>query len=206
MIFRSDVTHQKGFTVIEMLISTSVFAVVLLVCSAALLQISRTFYKGVTVTNTQEVARSVVDEIASAVEFSSTNPSGLLTNGATKGYCLGNTRISFRPGTMLGDPGVTHVLVADSPVTCSAPLDLTNTALPGAVNPRELVSPRMRVSNLVITSSSNRLYNITIRLVTGEDDLLSSPGGTNANCSGVLAGAQFCAAIELTTVVQKRIQ
>lgn len=204
MTIKTTPSNSHGFTVIEMLISTAVFSVVLLVCSIALLQIGRTFYKGVTVTRTQEVARAVIDDVASSVEFSSSNVVPLAPNNGSRGYCVGNTRYSFRLGQMLPDTGSPHVLVADRPAVCSGSAqDLQG---PLSATSRELLSPRMRVANFVITPNANRLYSINLRLVTGEDDLLSNPNGTNANCGGLLAGAQYCAAIELTTVVQKRIQ
>lgn len=199
--------NMKGFTLVELMVATSVFAVVLIVCAVGLLQVGRTYYKGVTVTKTQEVARAIMDDVTGAVEYSSVAPSGLLSDGSgNKAYCVGNTRFSFRPGQMLNDAGTNHVFVADTPATCTGPLNLTDPALSGGVNPRELLSPRMRVSKFTISGTPNRLYTVNIRLVNGEDDLLSNPTGTNANCSGVLTGAQFCAAIELSSIVQKRVQ
>lgn len=204
MIQNQRSLNARGFTVVEMMVATAVFSVVLLVCSIGLIQISRSFYKGVTVTTTQETARGVIDEIANSITYSGSNPSGLLSSGPNRAYCIGATRISFLPGRMLGD--VPHVLVADSPPVCSAPLDLTNPSLPGAVNPRELVAERMRVAKLVITPQTNRLYFVELRLVTGDDDALQNDNSPTADCSGLLAGAQFCASVELTTTVQKRIQ
>lgn len=203
----------RGFTVVEMLVATTVFSVILLVCSIGLLQIGRTFYKGVTVTKTQEVARAVIDDVAGSVEFSGGAVTAIAPNNGTRGYCAGNVRYSYYLGRMLPENGSTHSLVADrldmaGPLTCGAAipaLDLSGGALPSSA--RELLGARMRISKFNLACNGvTRLCDINIRLVTGEDDLLSDPNGPNANCSGLLAGSQFCSSVELTTVVQKRVQ
>lgn len=197
-------SHSDGFTVVELLIATAVFSVVLLVCSIGLIQISRTFYKGITVTRTQEVARAVVDDVASSVEFSSSNVVTLSPNNGSLGYCVGNTRYSYRLYQKLPDSGTPHVFVADKPAVCSGSAQDLQGSL--TANSRELLSPSMRVSKFTITANSNRLYSINIKLASGDDDLLANYGNANATCSGILAGTQFCATVELTTVVQKRVQ
>lgn len=201
---RTKATTPQGFTVVELLVATAVFSVVLLVCSIGLIQISRTFYKGVTVTHTQEVARAVIDDVASSVEFSSSNVVTLTANNGSNGYCVGNTRYSYRLYQELPDSGTPHALVADKPAVCSGAAQDISGSL--TANSRELLSPSMRVSKFTITSSANRLYKINIKLATGEDDMLSNYNNANANCKSILAGTQFCAVIELTTSVQKRVQ
>lgn len=209
----SPKNNSKGFTLIEMLVATAVFSVVLMVCGIALLQISRTFYKGVTITNTQEVARLVIDEISGSVSFSAGDIQPLVANSGSEGYCVGNLRYSFKPGQMLADDNTQHAFVVDrlddlpTPLLCSSSvqaLDLSAGALPN--NPRELLSPRMRVSKFSIINQGNRLYSISLKLATGDDDLLSNPTLATAQCSGFMSGSQFCSVVELTTVVQKRLQ
>lgn len=203
----------NGFTVVEMLVATAVFSMVLMVVSIGLLQISRTFYKGVTVTNTQEVARSIIDEIAASIEFSASDIQPLTPNGSTQGYCVGNIRYSFRPGQMLTDNSTSHAFVTDRldkltpPLGCASSVQAMNLSTPMLpANSRELLSPRMRVSKFSVTSLGNRLYKVSLRLVSGENDLLANPTLPNATCTGLLNGSQFCATVELTTVVQKRLQ
>ena len=86
----------EGFTIIELMIATSIFSMILLLCTVAMLQIGRTFYKGVTVTNTNEVARAVITDISSSITYSSAGIQQLTavtTAGVTsRGYCPGNLR------------------------------------------------------------------------------------------------------------------
>jgi hypothetical protein len=46
---------------------------------------------------------------------------------------------------------------------------------------------------------------VQVRVIYGDDDLLSNPTAANANCKSQ-AGSQFCAVSDLTTVVVKRVQ
>lgn len=66
---KKKIRIQRGFTIIELMISTVVFSLVLLAASAAIIQIGKKYYKGITNARTQEVARSTVDEIAQSLQF-----------------------------------------------------------------------------------------------------------------------------------------
>ena len=61
--------EQNGFTIIELLIATTVFSLILLISVAGILQISRMYYRGVTQSRTQETARSIIDEVGEAIRF-----------------------------------------------------------------------------------------------------------------------------------------
>jgi len=63
-------SREDGFTIIELMLSTVVFSIVLLMCMAGILQITRLYYRGVTQSSTQEVARTITNEISEAVQFS----------------------------------------------------------------------------------------------------------------------------------------
>jgi len=66
-------TIQKGFTLIELMVSTLVFTLVLMAVTVALIQISRLYYRGVTQSRTQETIRNVSDEISQSIQFSAQN-------------------------------------------------------------------------------------------------------------------------------------
>ncbi len=196
----------QGFTIIEMLIATTVFSVVLLACSMGLLQVSRTFYKGITITKTQEVARAVIDDIASSAQFTDTSgASTLAVNSGSSGVCIGNTRYSYVIGRMLTEDGSPHAFVVDHPggANCSGSARDLSAQLTG--DARELLAPRTRLSSLNI-SSAGTLTTISVRIAAGEDDLLSNPMLPTAKCKSVFAGGQYCTVVDLTTTVQKRVQ
>lgn len=209
--------HTAGFTIIELMIASMVFSLVLILCVTALLQIGRMYYKGVTTSRTQEAARSVLDEISQAIQFSAgdVTPFMASADGDTNqfSFCVDNKRYSVYRAKKLVDTisditdQAKHVLVTDSAAGCLPPQDLND---PGVVlnsGSRELLPPGMRIANLTISEDAlTRLYTITIRLVSGDGDLLTNPAATDATCAvSTRRGGQFCAVSELTTTVQKRL-
>jgi len=220
--------HQEhGFTIIELMIATAVFATVLVLCTVGLLQVGRFYYKGITSSRTQEATRTIIEDITESIQFSGGDvyainpPAG---DSVTKGYCVGSKRYSY----VLGRQLVTNqrVLVLDTDIDSCSPV---TPALSLAGNPanihdgRELVNTRMRlaavhVKQLSVTDDS--LYKVLVRVVSGDDDLLEDrlrldaatdqmvPGtdGVLDTCRAQRSGSQFCAVSELSTVVQKRVR
>jgi prepilin-type N-terminal cleavage/methylation domain-containing protein len=203
--------NTKGFTVVELLVATAVFGVILLVVTVAILQFSRVYYKGVTETNTQETARSIVDKVGQAIQFNGgpvaetpLSPSA----GTSYRFCTGNQQYSFRLGRQLveSSPGANqtyHALVVQDLAACpsQAAQDLS---VPG-VTGTELLSTKMRLADIEVRSVGTNLYRIHVRVVFGDDDLLNNPTATNASCQAH-QGSQFCAVSDITTVVTKRVE
>ena len=107
--------HKQGFTIVELMIATSVFAVVLLLCTYGLLEIGRTYYKGATILRTQETARILIDDVTEAIQF---NGGEVVSNTASGWHCVGTKRYSFVLNRQLNDTN--HALVTDiPPASCS---------------------------------------------------------------------------------------
>lgn len=224
--------RQDGFTIIELLIATAVFSMVLLVLTAGVLSIGRSYQRGVIETRTHTTARAIVDEVSQAMQFSgpdSKGTDGTPLNSApagSLGYCIGSKVYSFKQGVQV--TGTTHALVShpvNPAASCGSasaiPQNLPSTAAPGSL---ELLSDKMRLSKFDVRRvTGTDLYTITIRIVYGENDLICSPSTVSntcntdtpitatelsagdINCKNIRSGTQFCAATELTTTVQKRI-
>lgn len=204
---------QEGFTIIELMIATAVFSVVLLLCTLGLLQVGRSYFKGVTSVRTQEAARSLLDELSQNIQFSSGTVNSLTPNGGSIGYCVGSKRYSFIPNRQLvdGTPNADqsrHVIVVDDGIpTCGAGVQAQN--MLGSPVGRELLTTRMRLADFTITRlGTNELYRVSVRVVSGEADLLLDTNGDSRldSCKNDRAGTQFCAVSELTTTVQKRLR
>src|SRR5687767_2647693 len=95
----------RGFTIMELLISTVVFGVVLLVVSTAILQFTRVYYKGLTESNVQETTRTIADAITQGIQFSggTVTSTGTPTAGANAAFCIGNQQYSYQIGHQLTD-------------------------------------------------------------------------------------------------------
>jgi prepilin-type N-terminal cleavage/methylation domain-containing protein len=104
---KSESKSQKGFTIIELMISTVIFSLVLLGASAAIIQIGKKYSKGITYARTQEVARSTVDEIAQSLQFTSQSikvpnyPEVVAGSGPASEYNIYN---SLFASELSGDP------------------------------------------------------------------------------------------------------
>jgi prepilin-type N-terminal cleavage/methylation domain-containing protein len=218
-MIKSTRHNENGFTIIELMIATAVFSVVLLVCAVGLLQVGRSYYKGVTTARTQEVARTILDEISQNIQFGSGTVNTLNNNNGSIGYCVGDKTYSYIPNRQLIDTAPTgdqsrHVLAVDDSIsTCSAGIPAQN--MLGNPAGRELMTTRMRLSDFTITRlGANELYRVTVRVVSGERDLLVDRNSDNqitaadnpVQCKNDRAGTQFCAVSELTTTVQKRVR
>lgn len=205
---------QPGFTILELLVATIVFSVVLLLVTSGILQIARVYYKGVTEANTQSTARNIIDTVSQAIQFSGGNVTDTVaapTPNTDYAFCVGDTQFSYRLGWQVEDgynPGVSqswHGLVKNSIAGCTsstAPQTLTNQAISG----RDLIGKHMRLANLTVNNIGPNQYKVQVRVVYGDDDLLNNPTSTNASCKSEHAGTQFCASAELSTIVVKRVE
>jgi prepilin-type N-terminal cleavage/methylation domain-containing protein len=204
----------KGFTIMELLVATVVFSVVLLVVTAGILQIARVYYKGVTESSTQNTARSIIDTVSQAIQFSGGNvtaTAGSPTPGSSYAFCVGNQQFSYTLGWQVeNNPYATknqtwHALVQDTAAGCSsssAPQNVRNQEIHG----RDLMGSHMRLANLSVTPVGTNQYRVQVRVVYGDNDLLFNPTATTASCRGFKAGTQFCSVADLSTVVVKRVE
>jgi prepilin-type N-terminal cleavage/methylation domain-containing protein len=214
---------ERGFTILELMIATMVFSVVLLLVTAGILQISRVYYKGITESTTQSTARNIIDTLAQAIQFSGADITE--TPGTDPGvdysFCIGNKQYSYRLGPQVmnnpeGNDQSWHALVERTVSGSCGGLEAQSLNQQNVVG-RDLVGQRMRLAKLAVEDLGSDRYRITVRVVYGDADLLQSPSNPNspvttaamqpdATCQSVRAGTQFCASSELSTVVVKRVQ
>lgn len=198
--------QQKGFTIVELMIATLVFSVVLLVVTVGIIQITRVYYKGLNEAATQDTVRSITDTISQSIQFGGGEVSDIRVAGATKRFCVGNTQYTFWPGKQLVDgiPDIARSQVNQTLLTRTVAGCTADT--PPATSGRELLSPKMRVAELNVQQDATEpdLYKVTVRVAFGDDDLLNNPNSTKPTCKST-AGSQFCSVSELTTTVVKRI-
>jgi len=86
-------THQQGFTIIELMLATAVFSVVLLIATVAVITVTRSYVKGDVEAETQDAARSILTAVTQDIQF---NKAGSINAGAydsASGFgfiCVGN--------------------------------------------------------------------------------------------------------------------
>lgn len=211
-----SVHKPKGFTIIELLVATVVFSVVLLVALTGFLEMSRIFYSGVTITRTQDTTKQIVDDISSQIKVASSISNGLQTSPkGYKYYCVGTTRYTLNIGnevdlsTEFGSSqnfkaNGNYGLLRDRPVGgCSDPCDVGCSA-PFSANKTEMLGNKMRLEALSIAppTGATSLYSVSIILAYGDDDALSgSPPGVT--CIGSAYSDQYCDVYSLVTSVHR---
>ncbi|MDB5185918.1 MAG: hypothetical protein JWL85_441 [Candidatus Saccharibacteria bacterium] len=214
--------NEAGFTIIELMIAAAVFSTVLLIVSYGVIQVGRAFYKGSTMSATQETTRTIIEDISQAIQFSGDTVTTTIVSsgpgGIIKGFCVGDRQYSYVLNKQLtdGTPGTEqarHVMMVDNVLGCNGTTAAKDIF---AANPagRELVGINMRLSKLDIQCARNAagacvpgLFNITVGVASGDYNALrdSDGDGIKDTCDGG-ASNQFCATSRLTTTVRQRVQ
>lgn len=199
--------HIKGFTIIELLISTVILSMVLLTITSAIVEMSRFYYRSVIVSRTQETARTVVEDIAQSIQFAGANnvPYDNLSNC----IIIGSHRYIYqKPNKPVASNQ--HALIVDNGTTCIAPLPNLNSAVPSATpgyTYRELLGENMRVVDLSVqqVGGSTDLYDISVRIAYGSGTDAQLLAGSPATCKdNIRNGGQYCAVSALKMTVSKR--
>ncbi len=187
------IKDNRGFTILELLISTTVFSVILLLCTFGLIQIGRNYYRGATITRTQNVARSVMSTLTQSIQFSGSDFEGQLpppVPPSTSGeFCIGSLGYTYNLGTQVG--GNNFALKTSG---CFNGKPAPNS------KQTELLGKGMSLRTFSIVKSGD-YYTITLLIAYGENDLLNADGLCNGG-----AGSQFCATSSLKTTVHRRLK
>jgi type II secretory pathway pseudopilin PulG len=215
----------SGFTIIELLLATSVFSLVLLGALAGFLRTGNLFYKGISLTQTQAVTKQVLDDVSSNITSSESveAPNQDPTQGYTY-YCIGSSRYTYILNNEIGaqdsnysspSNGGNYGLLKDTLPNngCAQPCAPGGSCSAPLTNPVEMLSPNMRLSEFLICSQGNSssLYTVSITVAYGDSSSLSfpnqstptcaSPSFTAPSCQGSTQTQQFCAVTSLSTSV-----
>lgn len=211
-------TLNAGFTILEVMIATMIFTVVLLLCMQAVTRIGYLYYKGVTSAQIQDLTRQLSDEFAQQIQFGSKPPFPDTIQGGNPStpliFCVGDNRYRAVMNRAMGGYGGTVTTVLQR--TSLGGAGTCNTSDTGFSGATELAPRGMRILKLnIIKNPSANVWSVDIRLALGagtnaEDDsqIFDNIGDTNysnATCKTQVAGAQFCSVAELRTTLLRRI-
>ncbi len=222
----SDTTkNEAGFTIVELMIATVVFSMILVIITVGVIAFSNQYYKSVNATATQNTTRNAIDMISQSIQFSGASITE--TKPANSFFCAGGYVFSYGKAILYngGDTTNANLGLYMQPIngSCKMPSQ-------PFTNGKQLLSKNQRVTNLSVTSAGNNLYAIDIAIAFGEKDVLCSTDGgvASGNCSGSGnlsegpsgnmwgskadslscrsgPGAPYCANSILKTVVEKRL-
>lgn len=201
--------NNKGFTIIELMVATAAFSVILLIASVSVIQIGKLYYRSILQSRTQETVRKISDEISQSIQFAN----GTKRNSSNPNqFCIGDTRYSYTINqTVVDDSTIGLRLERINPVGDCATTLATAPA-------KELLANGMRVILFDVTpvaGTSDKSYKIAIKVASGDNELLTSytdagiaiPAVTpqDTTCKSGIAGSNFCAVAELDSIVKKRL-
>ncbi|HUD07759.1 MAG TPA: prepilin-type N-terminal cleavage/methylation domain-containing protein [Candidatus Saccharimonadales bacterium] len=209
---------QQGFTIIELMIATAVFSLVLLIAIVAIITVNNSFVKGNIQSQTQDTARSVLSTISQDIQFNSASSIILGTPDGQYGYyCLGNDVYIYQTGqeiNTLSSPPIYHALLE---LTNSCPSNLTadpvgieyvsylKEATGGGNSTHELLSQDLSLEQLNIIQVNGNSYEVTLTIGYG-DSVITASNPSDDSCPPESLGGNLCAISTLTTTVTPRIQ
>lgn len=205
---------QFGFTILELMVATMVFSIILLVVAAGILSFTNQYIKGITSSNTQAVARAVMSDVVQTVQFSSGQLSPANVTLTPTQTCVGSVAYYYTKGQKVTNGQ--HGLVKD--VGFCDPAGANFSSL--TATQHEMLNQNMRVAEFSIDQLSSNTVKVTVSVVSGDYDMLTDKNGalltsevmppsapfdwTTVHCKPG-AGSQFCGVSRLTTFVQGRI-
>lgn len=206
-----------GFTIVELLIATTVLTVVLVGASFVLVQVGRLYYKGTITAKTQAAGRNIVDSISRPIQL---RGSGVRKEpvGPVNVLCVGNQRFTYQTQAQVGTGGSRrpHAVWRDTIDN----LDFCDDDVPDILNTsitltggESMLSDGMRLFDLDVeevtdaTGTGKGIYVVTVRIGYGDDVFTTDPvSGIEDGCLSQIAGGQFCAFAVYETTVNARIR
>ncbi|HEY4963379.1 MAG TPA: type II secretion system protein [Candidatus Saccharimonadales bacterium] len=200
---------QHGFTIVELLIATTVFSIVLTGLVYAVLFVSDNFIRGSVQTQAQETARSIEQRMSQDIQLNGATISSGYTitiGGQTYNFlCIGNARYSYLLYTEQTPITPSSILQIQNFTSCTNPTSSPTSPV------KSLVGNTMRLSSFGVTQvGTSNLYQINVGIVYGPNTQVnqvpaSGPPPYTYNCGTSVTQGFFCAIANLNTVVQQRI-
>lgn len=197
-----------GFTIVELMIASLVFSLILIIVTTGVVYFSKSYYRGVHSSTVQTTTRTIADTVTGAIQFGSAgvvlpdNAAGSV--GSIKQFCAGGYVFAFQEGapfhssqSLATHPGLYMRPMSDEGIC--APL--SNSDYTGG---QQLLGENMRLTRLTLTRQDDNLYVFSFRVAYGDDDLLTATTGTDVGCKPD-RGSEYCAVSGLTVSVQKRV-
>ena len=183
------IISQAGFTLPDVAIATAIFSMILVICLGAFISMGRIYFKSSTEIRTQEVVRSVMDEISRKIATTAADVYVLPPNPPSpwSAYCIAGIKYSYRKGYQLdrdpptGSNKKVRQVFVKSIVTdtsgnptgnCNSVIGISNNPAPpsgGATKKIELIDHNMRLENFEIVDLYAPLYIIKLDIVYGGD-------------------------------------
>ncbi len=223
--------NRKGFTILELLLATTVFSTILLVLTTTIIRLNGTYYQAIIRSQTLNATKNIVSTVTQQIQTSSSDfvyNGGSLTWSFTAAsvnpklyeayYCIGDNEYIYQiGGLVVATPGnydeAYYGLILKNDAQCKNPgpsisqnnndLSSTTPGL-GSGNVFNLVPNNMRLLkfDIVRVPNTTRLYKVDVKMAYGNDGNYDNDP-IDANYQKCYPKAYYCAVIELVNYVEK---
>ena len=225
--------NPKGFTIIELLVATSIFSAILLVLTQVVIRLSGTYYHGVIQNQTLNVAKNITNNIVQQIQFTGGdiifpgNPTypftSSISDDAVQSYesylCIGNNQYVYQLGGRFDNISSQGSLAMSYNPQCSNggpsirdnewDFRVKNLAKNISSNYYvNLIPQGMRLVKFDIAHQFGNLYKVDVMVASGPDGAApDGPGFNNTSFNPrCYPNSPYCATIELVTYVEKTVQ
>jgi prepilin-type N-terminal cleavage/methylation domain-containing protein len=199
----------NGFTVVELMIATAIFSVIMLIGLYTFIRIGRYYTRAISIIRTQDATRNIEMDIANQLQLTSGSYS-TTTSGSSMVKCIGNKAYVYQVN--IAEDGTGRALSSYEIAPSSCPINFD------ASTKRVILRNGTRLLQLDVTPSPNAsgpIFAITVSLLYEPDQTTqpalvdTSAGATNYGswkCKTGISGSEYCALSSITTTVYKRVQ
>ncbi len=155
IIFKKSGSHEHGFTIIELMLATAVFSVVLLIATVAVIMVSNSYVKGNIQSQTQDAARSIISNVIRSIQFNGASSISTWYDGSQYGYdCFGNLVYDYQINHEIDDLNKFHALLEYNNSSGCPPDDSQPRSYLGSLGNgqggQELLSKNLRLGQLSV--------------------------------------------------------
>lgn len=222
--------NSKGFTILELLIATTVFSAILLVLTQVVIRLSGTYYHGVIQNQTLNVAKNITNNIVQQIQFTGgdivigANPNGWSTSigdsnvSSYESYlCVGPNQYVYQLGGRYDNTSSQGSLTLSYNTQCSGagPLIMNNSWDFRVKNPAKTISSNyyvnliptgMRLVKFKVIPRFGNLYSVEVMVASGPDGDGSNGSGYDIAHTKCFPRSYYCATTDLVTYVEKTVQ
>ena len=189
--------NKKGFTIVELMIATSIFATISMLTVTIVIGLSKQYQKGTYTVQLNDASRTVHQEIRDGIAYGGAIQLDPSMNTPTVGdidyFCTGKDMYYWkisRSGSIFNGLYKKQLATTDA-------CDLTKTS--GGTN---ILPPQGIVTAFNIVPQ-NDIYYISTNFATGTADMFTD--NTFTMCLDTLRGGDFCAIVNYNSTVKSRL-
>jgi len=230
---KKNIHNSKGFTILELLIATTVFSAILLVLTQVVIRLTGTYYHGVIQNQTLNVAKNITNNIVQQIQFtggdivqtdritdipmkwdsSRTNALDFLSKYESY-LCIGPNQYVYQLGGMYDNASSQGSLTLSYNTQCSTTNPIENDNWDFRVSHIissnyyiNLIPKGMRLVKFKVNQQFGNLYKVDVKVAYGADASPANTGiGFNNDTGDCNPNSSYCATTELVTFVEKTVQ